>query len=41
MNRSFEDLGAYFAFFDYGGPTLTGMGEPERLVGVGVTGYVS
>ena len=37
MNRSFEDLGAYFAFFDYGGLTLTGMGEPERLVGVGVT----
>jgi len=37
MNRSFEDLGGYFAFFDYGGYTLTGAGEPERLAGVGVT----
>ena len=37
MNRSFEDLGGYFAFFDYGGYTLTGDGEPERLAGVGVT----
>jgi predicted permease len=37
LNHSFTDLGAYFAFFDYGGYTLTGLGEPERLVGVGVT----
>lgn len=37
LNRSFEDLAGYFAFFDYGGFTLTGQGEPERLVGVGVT----
>ncbi|HWO02273.1 MAG TPA: ABC transporter permease [Blastocatellia bacterium] len=37
MNQSFEDLAAYFAFFDYGGYTLTGSGEPERLRGVGVS----
>ncbi len=36
MNRSFEDLTAYFAFYDYQSFTLTGDGEPERLVGVGV-----
>ena len=36
LNQSFEDLAAYFAFFDYGSYTLTG-GEPERLSGVGVT----
>jgi predicted permease len=37
MNQSFEDLAAYFAFFDYGSYTLTGSGEPERLRGVGVS----
>ena len=37
MTQSFEDLAAYFAFFDYGSYTLTGAGEPERLKGVGVT----
>jgi putative ABC transport system permease protein len=37
LNCSFDDLAGYFAFFDYGGLTLTGQGEPERLVGVGVT----
>src|SRR5688572_31687848 len=37
MNRSFEDLAAYFAFFDYGTYNLIGAGEPERLVGVGVS----
>ncbi|MBA3711461.1 MAG: ABC transporter permease [Pyrinomonadaceae bacterium] len=37
MNQSFEDLAAYFAFFDYGSYTLTGSGEPERLSGVGVS----
>ena len=37
LNQSFEDLAAYFAFFDYGSYTLTGSGEPERLRGVGVT----
>ena len=37
LNQSFDDLAAYFAFFDYGSYTLTGSGEPERLSGVGVT----
>ncbi|MBS1788102.1 MAG: ABC transporter permease [Acidobacteria bacterium] len=36
-NKSFEDLGAYFAFFDYGSYNLTGVGEPERVIGVGVS----
>ena len=36
LNRSFEALTAYFAFFDYSSYTLVGGGEPERLVGVGV-----
>lgn len=36
-NKSFEDLGAYFAFFDYGSYNLTGVGEPERVVGVGIS----
>jgi len=36
MNKSFEDMSAYFAFFDYGSYTLIGSGEPERLSGVGV-----
>jgi putative ABC transport system permease protein len=36
-NRSFEELAAYFAFFDYGSYTMLGAGEPERLVGVGVS----
>ena len=33
-NRSFESLTAYFAFFGYISYTMTGSGEPERLVGV-------
>jgi putative ABC transport system permease protein len=37
LSQSFEYLGAYFAFFDYGGDTLTGNGEPERLAGVGIS----
>ena len=37
MASSFEDLAGYYAFFDYRRYTLAGMGEPERLVGVGVT----
>ncbi len=37
LNRSFEDMAAYFAFFDYGTYNLIGSGEPERLVGVGVS----
>jgi predicted permease len=36
-NRSFEELAAYFAFFDYGSYTMVGIGEPERLIGVGVS----
>jgi predicted permease len=36
-NRSFEDLGAYFAFFGYNTYTLTGKGEPERLSAVDVS----
>jgi predicted permease len=37
LNQSFQDLAAYFAFFDYTSYTLLGNGEPERLSGVGVT----
>lgn len=37
QNNSFENIGAYFAFFDYGGQTLTGKGDPVRLRGVGVS----
>lgn len=36
MNRSFEAITGYFAFFEYESYTLTGDGPPERLVGVGV-----
>jgi len=31
QNHSFESLGAYFAFFDYSGYTLSSDGEPLRL----------
>ncbi len=37
MNHTFEDMAGYFAFFDYGSYNLVGGGEPERLVGVGIT----
>ncbi|HEY7923172.1 MAG TPA: ABC transporter permease [Vicinamibacteria bacterium] len=37
QNKSFEALGGYMAFFDYGRQTLTGVGAPERLRGVPVT----
>jgi predicted permease len=37
LNKTFEDMAGYFAFFDYGSYNLVGEGEPERLVGVGVT----
>jgi putative ABC transport system permease protein len=37
QNKSFEDLAAYFAFFDYGSYNLIGVGEPERVIGVGVS----
>jgi predicted permease len=36
LASSFDSLTGYFAFFDYGSYVLTGTGEPERLVGVGV-----
>jgi putative ABC transport system permease protein len=36
MNRSFEGLSGYFAFFEYDSYNLVGVGQPERLVGVGV-----
>ncbi len=37
QSKSFESLGAYFAFFDYNRITLVGGGEPQRLRGVGVS----
>src|SRR5215468_7067595 len=37
QNESFEKLGAYFAFFDYGRYTLLDQGEPRRLRGVGIS----
>ncbi|HSO74789.1 MAG TPA: ABC transporter permease [Blastocatellia bacterium] len=37
LNQSFEDLAAYFAFFDYGSYIFTGSGEADRLRGVGVS----
>jgi predicted permease len=36
LNQSFESLTGYYAFFDYRSYTLTGGGEPERVVVVGV-----
>lgn len=36
QTQTFEELTAYFAFFDYGSYTMHGAGEPERLVGIGV-----
>ena len=36
-NRSFADLGAYFAFYGTGDSLLSGQGEPERLSGVPVS----
>jgi predicted permease len=36
MNQSFEALTGYFAFFEYQSFNLVGLGQPERLVGVGV-----
>jgi predicted permease len=37
QNKSFEELAAYFAFFDYFRYTLIGSGEPQRLRGVGIS----
>jgi predicted permease len=36
-NRSFEELGAYFAYSNVGDIKLTGDGEPERLTGIPVS----
>jgi putative ABC transport system permease protein len=36
--RSFTGLTGYYAFFEQDSYTLTGAGEPERLIGVGVAG---
>jgi predicted permease len=35
-SRSFADLSAYSAFFGYANNTITGRGDPERIVGVEV-----
>jgi predicted permease len=35
--RSFESIAGYFAFFGFGGQTLTGRGDPERLHAVDVS----
>ncbi|HUH13245.1 MAG TPA: ABC transporter permease, partial [Longimicrobiales bacterium] len=35
-SRSFQGMTGYNAFFEQSAYTLTGVGEPERLVGVGV-----
>jgi putative ABC transport system permease protein len=37
QSNGFDSLAAYFAFSDYSRLTMTGMGEPERLRGVGVS----
>ena len=37
LNRSFEDLGAYMAFYGPGDAKLIGDGQPERLTSVPVT----
>jgi len=36
MNRSFDSMSGYMAFFDYNSYNLVGDDEPERLVGVDV-----
>lgn len=36
-NTSFEEMGAYYAFFAYTGHTMTGIGDPEKVVAAGVT----
>jgi len=36
LNRSFDGLTGYFAFFEYESYNLLREGDPERLVGVGV-----
>lgn len=40
--QSFEDIGGYFAFFEYTGLKLVGEGQPERVPSVAVTqGFLS
>lgn len=42
LSESFEDLGGYFAFFEYTGLKLVGEGQPERVRSVAVTeGFLS
>ncbi len=36
LNQSFDGLTGYFAFFEYESYNMVGVGDPERLVGVGV-----
>jgi predicted permease len=36
MNRTFEAITGYFAFYEYGSFNMVGDGPPERLVGAGV-----
>ncbi len=36
LNKSFDSLTGYFAFFEQGSTNLVGNGEPEKLIGVGV-----
>ncbi len=38
QSKSYSDLAAYFAFYGVGDNKLTGVGEPERLSGVPVSG---
>ncbi len=37
LNKSFTDIGAYFAYYNVGDSKLTGDGEPERLTAVPVS----
>jgi len=38
LNRSFSDLAGWFGYYRVGDKELTGIGEPERLTSVPVTG---
>jgi len=38
LNRSFSDLAGFFGYYRAGDSELTGIGEPERLTSVPVTG---
>jgi len=37
LNKSFDDLAAYMAFYSSGDMKLIGDGQPERLTSIGVT----